>query len=73
MSYVDGLLAERERVLRAGLSGRAAQIDAELVRVGYEQPKPKRKKTARKKTVERADVQPPEQAVPERPQRRPAR
>jgi hypothetical protein len=71
--YIEGLLAERERLQRAGLGHRVAQVDAELVRVGYESAKPKKKTARRKKTAERADEVPPEQAVPERPQRRPSR
>ena len=72
MSYIDGLLAERDRLLAAGRVGRAAQVDAELVRVGYQPPK---KTAARKKSaqVERADEAAPEQAVPSRPRRRPSR
>jgi hypothetical protein len=71
--YIEGLLAERDRLLQAGRAQRAAQVDVELARVGYESAKPKKKTTRRKKTVERADEAAPEQAVPERPQRRPSR
>ena len=71
MDLVAALLEEKERVSRAGLLGRVAQIDVQLAKVGYEVPKPK--KTARKKTAERADVAAPERSVPERPQRRPSR
>lgn len=66
--YIEGLLQEKERLVRAGLFGRVRQVDAELVRVGYSLPKPVRKKTA-----ERADVAAPEQAVPDRPKRRSSR
>lgn len=68
--YIEGLLQEKERLVRAGLFGRVRQVDAELVRVGYSLPKPK---PVRKKTAERADVAAPEQAVPDRPKRRSSR
>lgn len=70
--YIEALLQEKERLVRAGLFGRAGQVDAELVRVGHVMPKPK-PKPVRKKTAERADVAAPEQAVPDRPKRRSSR
>jgi len=36
MPRVDALLAEREGYVRRGLSGRVAQVDAELARFGIQ-------------------------------------
>lgn len=70
--YIEALLEERQRVERAGLSRRVALVDAELRRVGYQTERPKKTARRKKATLERADVAAPEQAVPERPQRRPS-
>lgn len=65
---VVALLREREHYLRRGLADRAAQVDAVLARMGYEDPTPQPPPADIPETT--TLQAPPETATPPRPRPR---